>query len=76
MHPTNSRLKVRFAWPFSGDYWIVGLDPRYGWVMVGSPRKDFFWILSRTPRLEPSLESELFERARRLGYDPARFERP
>lgn len=76
VHPSASRLKVRFFWPFSGDYWIVGLDPDYRWVMVGSPRKDYFWILARQPTLPPALEQELFERARALGYAPARFERP
>ncbi|MCX5789243.1 MAG: lipocalin family protein [Elusimicrobia bacterium] len=76
IHPTNSRLKVCFFWPFKGDYWIVGLDPEYRWAMVGSPRKDYFWILSRSPRLDPALEATLFEEARRLGYDPAGFERP
>ena len=75
VHPTNSRLKVRFFWPFTGDYWIVALDPEYRWVMVGSPRKDYFWILSRSPKLAPELQARLFEEARRLGYDPARFDR-
>jgi len=54
----------------------VGLDPEYRWAMVGSPRRDYFWILARQPQLEPALEKELFEKARGLGYDPARFERP
>lgn len=75
-HPTNSRLKVVFFWPFRGDYWIVGLDPDYRWAMVGSPRKDYFWLLAREPKLDPELEKKLFEQARALGYDPARFERP
>ena len=73
---TNSRLRVRFFWPFTGDYWIVGLDPEYRWAMVGSPRKDYFWLLAREPKLDAGLEASLFEQARRLGYDPARFERP
>jgi len=76
VHPTDSRLKVCFFWPFKGDYWIVGLDPQYQWAMVGSPRKDYFWLLTRSQKLEPALEAELFAAARRLGYDPDRFERP
>lgn len=74
--PSNSRLKVRFSWPFAGDYWIIGLDPQYRWAMVGSPRKDCFWLLAREPKLDAAIENQLFEQARRLGYDPARFERP
>ncbi|MFA5138303.1 MAG: lipocalin family protein [Elusimicrobiota bacterium] len=75
-HPSNSRLKVRFFWPFTGDYWIVGLDTQYRWAMIGSPHKDYFWLLAREPKLDAALEAQIFDQARRLGYDPARFERP
>src|SRR5689334_22509097 len=32
-----SKLKVRFFWPFYGDYWIVNLHPAYEWSLVGTP---------------------------------------
>lgn len=42
---TNSKLKVQFFWPFSGDYWIVALDENYQWSVVSAPGRDYLWIL-------------------------------
>jgi len=64
---TNAKLKVRFApaalsfLPFVwGDYWIIGLASDYKWAVVGSPDREYLWILSRTP----ALSAEDLERAR------------
>jgi apolipoprotein D and lipocalin family protein len=47
----NAKLEVTFLPPFSGDYWIIGLDPDYRWSVVASPNRKSLWILSRTPQL-------------------------
>jgi apolipoprotein D and lipocalin family protein len=39
----NTKLKVSFFWPFSGDYWIIGLDPDYRWALVGGSGRDYLW---------------------------------
>jgi apolipoprotein D and lipocalin family protein len=56
---TRARLKVRFApavlsfLPFVwGDYWILGLGRDYSWAVVGSPDREYLWILARTPALD------------------------
>jgi len=64
----NTRLKVTFFWPFSGDYWIIGLDPDYRWAVVGEPSRKYLWILSREPRLDERLYQQILERARQQGY--------
>jgi apolipoprotein D and lipocalin family protein len=67
---TNARLKVRFApaalsiFPFVwGDYWIIGLADDYAWAVVGSPDREYLWILSRTP----VLSSEAYQAAVRIA---------
>jgi apolipoprotein D and lipocalin family protein len=72
---TNAKLSVQFQWPFSGDYWIVALDPEYRYAMVGHPSRDYLWILSRTPALPDATYAGLLDRARELGYDPRRVVR-
>jgi apolipoprotein D and lipocalin family protein len=47
----NAKLKVTFVAPFTGDYWVVGLDPDYRWAVIGSPNRKSLWILSRTPQM-------------------------
>lgn len=75
VEPGNSRFKVRFFWPFNGDYWIVLADPGYQWAVVGHPKRKSLWILSRTPRLEKDTEAAILRDIAALGYDPAKLER-
>jgi apolipoprotein D and lipocalin family protein len=65
----NTKLKVTFFWPFSGDYWILDLDPEYRWVAVGEPSRKYFWILSREAHMDEGLYQQILDRARQQGYD-------
>lgn len=74
--PGAGRLEVRFApswlsWlpAVWGDYWILKLDRDYRVALVGTPNRDYLWVLSREPILSASeIETEL-EYARTLGFD-------
>ncbi len=70
---TNNRLKVSFIWPFYGDYWIIGLDPEYRWAIVGTPKRDYLWILSRTPKMSETLYADLLARCRDQGFETERI---
>lgn len=66
---TNSKLKVTFFWPFYGNYWIIELAEDYRFVVVSEPKKEYFWILSRTPVMEQDDLDGILERATALGFD-------
>jgi len=66
---TNAKLKVRFFWPFSGDYWVIDLGPDYEYAVVGHPKRTYLWILSRTPRMDPGTYDAILERLKAQGYD-------
>ena len=65
----NSRLKVSFFLFFYGDYYILELDDDYQWAMIGSSSPDYFWILSRTPQMDPGIYQFLLDNAEKRGYD-------
>ena len=69
----NTKLKVTFFWPFSGNYWIIDLDPDYKWAVVGEPDRKYLWSLSREPRLSDDLYSRILARASQQGYDVSRL---
>jgi apolipoprotein D and lipocalin family protein len=69
----NTKLKVTFFWPFSGDYWIIDLDPDYRWAVVGEPGRKYLWILSREPKMDDGLYRRLLDRATAQGYDVSRM---
>jgi lipocalin len=77
---TFARLKVRFApaWmaflPFVwGDYWIICLAEDYSWAVVGSPDREYRWILARTPRLDEKRAAAARGIARSNGFDVERL---
>lgn len=69
----NTKLKVTFFWPFSGNYWVIDLDPEYRWAVVGEPGREYLWILSREPRLNEATYHEILERAKQQGYEVGRL---
>ncbi len=72
---SNARWKVRFYWPFTFDYYIVGLDPDYQWSMVGHPSQRYAWIMAREPRMDVELYQELLSRFDELGFDSSRLQK-
>jgi len=77
---TSAKLKVRFApamlsfLPFVwGDYWILGLADDYSWAVVGSPDRNYLWILARTPTLDEERYAAAVAVARGNGFDVERL---
>lgn len=66
-------LKVSFFGPFYGSYIVFDLDPNYQYSMVSGPDKSYFWLLSRTPRLDPALQQRLLDKAKFLGFDTSKL---
>lgn len=69
----NAKLRVSFFRPFYGDYWILAFGPDQRWVLVGEPKRQFGWVLSRTPQLPAAELDAALARAEALGYDRRAF---
>jgi apolipoprotein D and lipocalin family protein len=79
--PGSPKLEVRFApaivsflpmvW---GDYWVIDLDPDYRLAAVSEPKREYLWILSRTPKVDPAAYDALLGRLRAQGLDMKRLE--
>ena len=51
-----------------GNYWILRVDPDYRFAVVGTPDRDFLWILARDPKLDESTYQDLVSFSQKLGY--------
>jgi apolipoprotein D and lipocalin family protein len=70
---TNAKLKVTFFWPFAGDYWIIDLDDKYQYAVVGHPTRKYLWILSRTQEMDEQVYQDILMRLREQRYDTAKL---
>lgn len=74
---SNAKLKVRFApgvlsflssvW---GDYWIIDLDDNYQYAVVGDPKREYLWVLSRTPEMSDAVYQNILRRVEKMGFKP------
>lgn len=70
---TNSKLKVSFFGPFYGDYWIIMLDDDYKYAVIGTPSREYLWILSRTAKMEQKTLNAILKKLPSLGYDASQL---
>ena len=76
----NAKLQVSFApawlswipmvW---GDYWVLELDKNYSVATVGSPDRQYLWILSRTPTISQADYESRVDNATKQGFDTSRL---
>ena len=67
-------LKVSFFGPFYGSYIIFELDQEnYQYALVGGPDYSYFWLLSRTPKIDAEMQKRLIDQAVSLGYDRSKI---
>ncbi len=77
----TDKLWVRFDNGFSslfpgltkGHYWILFLDNGYNVALVGSPNRDYLWLLSRTEEVDTTTGDKLLAEARNRGYDVSKL---
>lgn len=65
----RGHLKVSFFGPFYGQYIVFDLDrENYRYALVGGKGTSYFWLLSRTPTMDPALRDRLIDRAVARGF--------
>jgi len=72
---TNALWGMRFIWPIKADYRIVYLDDDYTQTVVGRQKRDFVWIMARTPTIPDDQYDEIVRYVESIGYDISKIER-
>ena len=68
-----SKLKVSFFLFFYGDYFVFELDENYQWAVIGSSSDKYLWILSRKPKLNDYVYTQLLNNLTKRGYDVSKL---
>lgn len=78
----SPKFEVRFAPEWMefvpmvwGKYWVIDLDKDYTLAAVSEPKREFLWILSRTPVLDEKRWNALLARLEAMGLSIGKLER-
>lgn len=71
----NAVWGMQFIWPIKAEYIIAWVDDAYSETIIGRSKRDYLWIMARSPSLAPERYDALVARARAMGYDVTRLNR-
>ena len=57
-----------------GSYWVVQLASDGRYAVISEPKREYLWVLSRTPSLAPTDESAIRSKLTQQGFDLARWQ--
>jgi apolipoprotein D and lipocalin family protein len=60
---------MRFLWPFRADYRVMYVDGLYTQTLIGREKRDYAWLMARTPSLSPEDYQKLTTLLAAAGYD-------
>ena len=73
--PSNALWGMRFVWPIKADYRIVYLADDYSQTIIGRNKRDYVWIMARTPSIPEADYRVLVSKVADMGYDTAKLEK-
>lgn len=72
---TNALWGMRFIWPIRADYRIIHLDAAYSETIIGRQKRDYVWIMARTPDVDEADYQRLLQVVASHGYDISKVQR-
>jgi apolipoprotein D and lipocalin family protein len=69
-HDSNALWGMRFIWPVKADYRIIYLSEDYSQTVIGRRKRDYVWIMARTPQVPDAAYARLVRVVAHNGYDP------
>lgn len=71
--PSNAIWGMQFIWPFRADYRVIYLDKNYTQTVIARNKRDYIWIMARTPSIPQSDYDTIIELAANEGYDTSKI---
>jgi apolipoprotein D and lipocalin family protein len=66
---SNAVWGMQFVWPVEAEYRVVYLDADYSQTVIGRSKRDYVWIMARTPEIPAADYARLVALVAELGYD-------
>lgn len=72
---SNAVWGMQFIWPFKADYRVVYLNDDYSQTIIGRLKRDYVWIMARTPSIPEQDYRQLLQLLNEQGYDTSLIEK-
>ncbi|MGB5421355.1 MAG: lipocalin family protein, partial [Desulfobacterales bacterium] len=66
---SNAVWGMQFIWPFKAEYRIIYLDENYSQTVIGRTKRDYVWIMARTPQIPDTDYARILDFLEFEGYD-------
>jgi apolipoprotein D and lipocalin family protein len=81
MHPVGTVVQgtgnavwgMQFIWPIKAEYVIAYLDAGYTETIIARSKRDYAWIMARTPEISAAAYAADVERLEAMGYDVSKL---
>jgi apolipoprotein D and lipocalin family protein len=70
---TNAAWGMQFIWPIKADYRVVYLDDNYSQTIIGRNKRDYVWVMARSPVISEPDYQNLVRVISMLGYDTSKL---
>lgn len=72
---SNAVWGMQFIWPFKGDYRIVYLNRDYTQTIIGREKRDYVWVMARSPKISETEYQKLVQMVAAEGYDLSQLQK-
>ncbi len=72
---SNAVWGMRFVWPFKAEYRIIYLDEDYTKTVIGRTKRDYVWLMARTPKIDEQEYQDFLAFISSQGYDIDKVQR-
>jgi apolipoprotein D and lipocalin family protein len=72
---SNAVWGMQFIWPIKADFRIAYLSEDYGVTVIARQRRDYVWVMARTPQIPEPQYQEIVQRIAAWGYDVGKLRR-
>lgn len=69
----NAVWAMQFFWPLKLQYVISYVSPDYQTTIIARQKRDYVWIMARTPKIPQATYQQLVQRVSHLGYDVSKL---
>lgn len=66
---------MQFVWPIKAEYRILFVDEDYATTIIGRSKRDYVWIMARSPDISESDYRTLVSIIEAEGYDVEKLRR-